>query len=269
VPLSSWDDAKLSQTFLEVRVPAKLAEYASHFASRQVVWYPFDGSEDIASEFAVRTHGCPFSHFRNRHSGAHHFDDPIHDGLAGHEEGSDGELLPGDCCLGWIRVGLCARAPCASAGEVITFRVCLISLMIYPLLMAMASEVWHCLVLTVMFSGAIIINFPIMTALKANLVAQNEQGVVQGFLAAVKVLSLVLGDLFFGWLFRFSTDGGKGDQGTALIPFAGISVMAMLACLISFTLPARMPPPPASDGTLEAPNEISAQDLELRGIDTE
>lgn len=129
-------------------------------------------------------------------------------------------------------------------GEVRTLQVGLVASVAFPLCVAKCSKVWHLVALMGFFAGPIFLQIPVISAIKSNLVGKDEQGIMQGTIAAVGRTMSAVGFLFFGWLYKDATGGGQARsellQGSYLC-FLVISCFSLtsliLACSLSKTLP--------------------------------
>mmetsp|Transcript_97251 Transcript_97251/g.280639 ORF Transcript_97251/g.280639 Transcript_97251/m.280639 type:complete len:514 (+) Transcript_97251:78-1619(+) len=129
-------------------------------------------------------------------------------------------------------------------GEVPSLRICLVAAAVYPSVFAYCTELWHLAVLNIVLIGPLILQFPIISAIKSNLVSSEEQGLVQGALAAIRVVAVAIADIFFGWFFREATDGGTKPRESTYPTLLGISALAFAAFLIALSLPKTPPTPP-------------------------
>jgi len=141
----------------------------------------------------------------------------------------------------------------ARFGNVRALQASLFACLAYSLLSALASEVWHICVLSFALAGPCMVQIPVISAIKSNLVNEHEQGLVQGLLAAVRVIAVASADIFFGFFYRYITDDGKKKARSAVLPaFALILGLCLLSLLLGLSLP-RTPPPPTvrEDPSLE------------------
>jgi len=146
-------------------------------------------------------------------------------------------------------------------GEVRTTQCCLGFLASLPLLYCACSEVWHVFVLAAVFSGPMVLQFPVITAIKSNLVNEEEQGLMQGALASFRVLAEAVAGAFFGAYYSYSTHGGtEKDRTKAFPPFVLASFLGGCSLLLACTLPDRPPPPmpKSSERSVLLPGETLA-----------
>lgn len=153
----------------------------------------------------------------------------------------------------------------ASLGPVRSLRVCLAISAVYPMLFAGCTNAEQVTLLSALLVGPMFLQFPIISAIKSNLVGEEEQGLVQGALAAVRVLAVAVADIFFGWFYRFATDDGEGPQHTTVVPLGLTALLAVAALLIACTLPNEPPPPPGSQPGLDDLASISSRWGEASG----
>lgn len=132
----------------------------------------------------------------------------------------------------------------ARYGEVRAMQICLGFLAALPLVYCACSEVWHIFVLVALFSGPMVLQFPIITAIKSNLVNEEEQGLMQGTLASFRVFAEAIAGALFSAFYNHSTAGGSSsDRTQAFPPFVLASALGAMALLVACTLPERPPPP--------------------------
>lgn len=131
-----------------------------------------------------------------------------------------------------------------SVGEVGSLRVCLGAAVAYPPLFAACTRPSHVMLLSGLLVGPMSLLFPVISSIKSNLVAEDEQGLVQGALAAVRVAAVAAADLFFGWLFQHATQGGSAPRSATMLPLATVTGLAVAALAIACSLPPVLPPPP-------------------------
>jgi hypothetical protein len=129
-------------------------------------------------------------------------------------------------------------------GEVGVLRMSLAISTFYPTLIPLCPNAFHFGFFMVVISGALALQFPVISAIKSNLVSNEEQGVVQGALAAVRTLAVAVSDAAFGWLYRVSTHSGTGTRLSALPPLVLIACLSGVALGIAWSLPDMLPLPP-------------------------
>jgi len=95
--------------------------------------------------------------------------------------------------------------------------------------------------------GPLTLLSPVISGIKASLVAEDEQGIMQGALTAATNLASGLCDMFFGWFYAYATAGGSIKQRSAAFPpFVLSGVLGACAFMIACFLPLQLPPPPPS-----------------------
>lgn len=138
-------------------------------------------------------------------------------------------------------------------GQVETMKTCLVVPILTPILMMLSSEPWHLFVVTSIVAGPSVLLIPIIAAVKSNLVSEDEQGLVQGVLAAMKVFTQGASDLAFGWFYYAVTARGTiRDRSAAFPPFFLVAALAVCARLCACGLPEPPSDPPRQgDDALE------------------
>mmetsp|Transcript_36465 Transcript_36465/g.113654 ORF Transcript_36465/g.113654 Transcript_36465/m.113654 type:complete len:488 (+) Transcript_36465:121-1584(+) len=140
-------------------------------------------------------------------------------------------------------------------GEVTTMKISLACGVIYPVLIPLCENVVQFTVLTFIFVGPCALQFPVISSIKSNLVGEDEQGIVQGALAAVRVLAVAISDPLFGFIYRLSTDNGaRESRFSALVPILCVVSLLALACFVAQGLPPQ--PPPRTKRVPSCPEEI-------------
>jgi len=130
----------------------------------------------------------------------------------------------------------------AHLSEVRALQVCMAAATVFPALLAGCSDVWHVFVLTAVFAGPIVLQFPIIAGIKSNLVDDEDQGLLQGALASIRVAAVAVSHLFFGWFYRYATSNGAASSRTAALPPLLVAVaLSALALVVASTLPEELP----------------------------
>jgi len=167
-------------------------------------------------------------------------------------------FLSGTAVLSTLALGL--KPMLERLGEVGTMRVSLAASVAYPLLVPLCKDALHFMVLTAVFMGPMAMQFPVISAIKSNLVGKDDQGVVQGALAAIRVLAVAVADAFFGWLYRHVTDGGAAPSPSAVCtPIFTTAGLSALAFLVACTLPTELPPPAPSSSSSSSEESESVE----------
>lgn len=159
------------------------------------------------------------------------------------------------------------------AGEVRALQACLAVSAVFPVLFPLCATPVHVAILSGILGGPMCLQFPIISAIKSNLVSQEEQGLVQGALAAARVVATALADVFFGWFFHYATAGGTLPRSSTFVPLGGVALLAVVAFLLALSLPSKPPPPPdaarppVSEGAVElgagSGKPVDANEVEL------
>lgn len=149
-----------------------------------------------------------------------------------------------------VALALVFLLPCLgdSLGEVGTMRVSLIASVLFPAWLILCTKLWEVFVLIFVLAGLMFLSFPTISGIKSNLVNDDEQGLLQGALAAMRVLAEAAAYFFFGWLYFYSTDGGKAPRSSTFIPFCLCAGLAAVATIIAFQLPGQLPQPSKTGG---------------------
>jgi len=133
----------------------------------------------------------------------------------------------------------------ARLGEVRVLRASFLAAVAFPLLCMACTEIWHLCALVAILAGPLMLAVPIVISIKGKLVAQDEQGLVQGSMASLSKLMTVLGFGFFSWVVRYSTDHGQVKSHSALhLPFLAIAGFNSVGLVLSCSLPTSLPPAP-------------------------
>lgn len=145
---------------------------------------------------------------------------------------------------------LCVLGPLtARFGDVKVLQISLSTAVAFPVLCGFCTEIWHLIFLMAIFSGPLCLCYPVVMAIKSNLVAQDEQGLVQGAVASIGKATATIGFLLFSVLFKVSSrDGEVKSRNAVLMPFLTIAGIQLIALLLACSLP-RMPPPPTNDSS--------------------
>ncbi|CAE8610231.1 unnamed protein product [Polarella glacialis] len=138
-------------------------------------------------------------------------------------------------------------------GSVRVLQMSLAAYVVFPVCCSACGREWHLVALVAIFAGPLCMAFPVVSAIKSNLVAQDEQGLVQGAIASIGKGTATAGFLLFSFLFALETHSGQiKDRSAVFLPFLVISGISLSAFLLSCSLPLEPPPPPLSEqGGLE------------------
>ncbi|CAE7724725.1 Ankrd17 [Symbiodinium sp. CCMP2592] len=105
--------------------------------------------------------------------------------------------------VAWAGVGLSFTT--RIAGDVGTLGLALFAGALYMLCFAFVTEAWHVYLLNAVLLGPQALAFPATSAIKSRLVAESEQGQLQGALTTGKSIAESLGPLIFSFLFQEGT----------------------------------------------------------------
>jgi len=120
-----------------------------------------------------------------------------------------------------------------------------------PFLAASCREQWHLIALAAVLAGPVVMSIPLVSALKSNLVAQDEQGLIQGAVASLGKGAATLGFLVFSFIYRSETESGKVESIEAALPsFMVIAVFSLASLALACNLPLQPPPPPSEPSSL-------------------
>jgi len=123
-------------------------------------------------------------------------------------------------------------------GDIQTMQFSLAISAVTPLGIIASSEKWQLFVLFFFLTGPGFLQVPLISAIKSNLVGEHEQGLVQGVLAAVRVIAVAVADAFFGWFYREATDHGRSSSRTSAFgPYLLVATLGLFALGIACTLP--------------------------------
>merc|ERR1712107_737300 len=91
------------------------------------------------------------------------------------------------CIVGSVlfTLGVVSRPLIAYCGDVRTYQFCLFCVSLLPAAFCLCSEPWQVTLLLGLFMGPCMLQVPIVSAIKSNLVTDAAQGLVQGALAAL------------------------------------------------------------------------------------
>lgn len=128
-------------------------------------------------------------------------------------------------------------------GEVGTMKLSLLATVVQPPAIMLCTRIWEVYPLIFVLGGCMALTFPVVSAIKSNLVDDDEQGLLQGALAATRVVAEAIAYFFFGSFYYYSTRGGKGERSSAFPAFAIVTILAVVALGIACTLPSQPPPP--------------------------
>jgi len=153
--------------------------------------------------------------------------------------------------LGCVPAGLVAyagylRPLIEHAGQVITLRICLALTVAFPALCLGCNSSLGFIIVCSIVSGPMAMLTPTISGIKGSLVSREEQGVVQGAIAAITNLACGICDVLFGWFWVEATAGGTLAEKSATAPvFLLSSVLALVAFILACWLPSQIPEPPS------------------------
>mmetsp|Transcript_45690 Transcript_45690/g.82634 ORF Transcript_45690/g.82634 Transcript_45690/m.82634 type:complete len:500 (-) Transcript_45690:219-1718(-) len=129
-------------------------------------------------------------------------------------------------------------------GEVRLLQIAFLNSFMVPLLICFCSKVWHVAVLFGVSMGPSILASPCIMAIKARLVHDDEQGLVQGVLFSVLNMATTIATPVFGLLYAYATEGGTSTDRWAVFPLLATSGLFSLAAFFAvFPLPRELPKP--------------------------
>jgi len=144
-----------------------------------------------------------------------------------------------------VCLALLLRPLVIAFGEVGALRATLATVAVYPALLARCSEVWQLFAIMALLGGPMGLLFPVISAIKSNLVSEEDQGLLQGAIAAARAFAVAMSHMFFGWFYHYETNGGEvKSRAVASLPLLGTALLGLLALLAAHGLP-EQPPPPA------------------------
>jgi len=129
-------------------------------------------------------------------------------------------------------------------GEIRVLQISFASSALVPIFCTMCTQIWHLVLLVGIFTGPCTVSYPVVMAIKSNLVAADEQGLVQGAIASIGKGVATIGYIFFSLLFTFSTKSGEiKDESALYAPFLAIACINFAGFLLACTLPLTVPLP--------------------------
>ncbi|CAE7026772.1 MFSD14A [Symbiodinium sp. CCMP2456] len=144
--------------------------------------------------------------------------------------------------VAWAGVGLSFTT--RIAGDVGTLGLALFAGALYMLCFAFVTEAWHVYLLNAVLLGPQALAFPATSAIKSRLVAESEQGQLQGALTTGKSIAESLGPLVFSFLFQaFSASGnapGQADQLHSRLPILVAFVLSLPLLCVVMALPQKL-----------------------------
>mmetsp|Transcript_61302 Transcript_61302/g.142618 ORF Transcript_61302/g.142618 Transcript_61302/m.142618 type:complete len:484 (-) Transcript_61302:154-1605(-) len=126
-------------------------------------------------------------------------------------------------------------------GEINVLRFSLIAMTLLPVALLWCYTLWQLLLVMGVLVGPCLLAIPTMVRVKSLLVAPEEQGLIQGATAGISKGAATLGLLFFGWLFRRSTQRGKDLEQGLRQPFLVDAAVIFAGLLLASTLPSQLP----------------------------
>jgi len=144
-----------------------------------------------------------------------------------------------------VCLALLLRPLVIAFGEVGALRAILAIAAVYPALLARCSEVRQLFAIMALLAGPMGLLFPVISAIKSNLVGEEDQGLLQGAIASARVFAVAMSHMFFGWFYHYETNGGEvRSRAVASLPLLGTALLGLLALLAAHGLPEQPPPPP-------------------------
>lgn len=140
-------------------------------------------------------------------------------------------------------------------GEVVVLQVSFFAQALLNLALISATETWQLYAAYGFLMGPGLMFIPLINAIKSNLCSEVEQGKVQGLIAAIRGFAVSFADIFFGALYKWSTDDGKHTEEAwkTLLVVLGLNVSA---AVLTLTLPSTYPKPPEFDSVSSPPDGI-------------
>eukprot|EP00928_Gymnodinium_smaydae_P038130 TRINITY_DN26358_c0_g2_i1.p1 TRINITY_DN26358_c0_g2~~TRINITY_DN26358_c0_g2_i1.p1 ORF type:complete len:464 (-),score=37.37 TRINITY_DN26358_c0_g2_i1:6-1397(-) len=131
-------------------------------------------------------------------------------------------------------------------GEVRTLQLSLVANALQTVLTICASHAWQVFGVYAVMMGPGLLFIPLINAIKSNLCSDQEQGKVQGVIAAVRGFAVSFSDIAFGALYEWTTEGGKHTENAKSALFVVLALTTLAAC-VSLTLPISYPKPALSE----------------------
>lgn len=129
-------------------------------------------------------------------------------------------------------------------GEVTVLQCSFFANSLLTLGIIIATETWQLFVLYGVLTGPGLMFLPLINAIKSNLCSDQEQGKVQGLIAAVRGFAVSFADVAFGALYKWTTHGGEDTEAARSILFVVLG-LTLAAASLALTLPRTYPKPPA------------------------
>mmetsp|Transcript_65640 Transcript_65640/g.181973 ORF Transcript_65640/g.181973 Transcript_65640/m.181973 type:complete len:186 (+) Transcript_65640:106-663(+) len=148
----------------------------------------------------------------------------------------------------------------ARFGNVRVLQISLAVCVVMPLACSRCTLKWHLWLVAAVFAGPVVLAIPVVAAIKSNLVAKDEQGLVQGAIASISKGSVAVGYIMFGLICKKVTHGGRDASHSAAFPaFLAIAAISLLSLLLACSLAETPPPPPPE-------TEHADKIVELQGL---
>mmetsp|Transcript_10087 Transcript_10087/g.14240 ORF Transcript_10087/g.14240 Transcript_10087/m.14240 type:complete len:218 (+) Transcript_10087:247-900(+) len=132
-----------------------------------------------------------------------------------------------------------------AVGDIRVLQLSLLASVTFPLCLTAVVNLQQFLLLITFFAGPIALAYPIVSAIKSNLVHKEEQGLVQGTVASIGKAAAVLSFLTFSFLLKASSgNGGVDSERASVLPsFFLIALITVFALVLACTLPLEIPKP--------------------------
>ncbi|CAJ1437718.1 unnamed protein product [Effrenium voratum] len=171
-------------------------------------------------------------------------------------------IIGGTSSILWAGAGLSITS--RLAGDIGTLGLALWSGTLYMLCFAFITEQWHVYLLNAVLLGPQALAFPATSAIKSRLVAESEQGLLQGALNTGKSIAESLGPLLFGLLFEMfnsSLEPERRHLSTRIPILVAFVVSLPLLCLVAI-LPQKLASYERPEQGIELAN-LEAEDVGL------
>lgn len=154
-------------------------------------------------------------------------------------------------------IGLWKLAP--RMGEVNMLRCSFFANSMMTLAIVLSRTKEHLYVIYGFLLGPGLVFLPLCNAIKSNLCTDQEQGKVQGLIAAVRGLSVSVADIAFGALYSWTTDGGKDTAAARSILFL-VFGLTVAAAMLTLALPQTYPKQQQQSDDVEVASSGNSKD---------
>jgi MFS family permease len=149
-------------------------------------------------------------------------------------------MAPSICLC--FTVGLWTVVPRFGEVRILQASFCIFALQTATIMAA--NSPWQIYASYGLLTGPAFLCLPVINAIKSNLCSDQDQGKVQGLIAAVRGFSVSFADVAFGALYKWTTDGGKHTEGARTSLWV-VLALCIAAAVLTLSLPEDYPKPDA------------------------